>query len=257
MKRLQPMPATPARARWMPAVCVGLGILAAALMANKALAQERGADGSFDLVGTVTDPAGRPLVGAFVALEGAKWGSLTGETGRFLIPLVSPGTVSLTAELIGYETLTWTGQAAPGQALALTLASKPILLEGLTVVADRFESRRRATATSVRWFDHRTLATSPQDNALDFLSARGGFPRVSCRGVWSTECLLVRGRATEPWVWVDEARVVGGLDYLRTIPPHELYMVEVYAGGYHIRAYTTRYMERAAERRAMPIALLF
>ncbi len=37
--------------------------------------------------------------------------------------------------------------------------------------------------------------------------------------VWSTECLLVRGRATEPSVRVDEAPVIGGLDYLRTIPP--------------------------------------
>jgi len=232
-----------------------VGLLAVGVAAGETNAQERPVAAAFDLVGTVTDPDGRPLVGAFVALERSEWGSLTGANGRFVISRVSRGEVSLTAELIGYAKLEWTGTAAQGTEVRLVLEPEPILLEGLTIVADRFESRRRAVATSVRWFDRTALATSPQDNALDFLSARGGLHHVSCRGVWSSECFVVRGRVTAPSVWVDEAPLIGGLDFLRTIPPHELYMVEVYGSGRHIRAYTNRYMERAAERPVFPLPI--
>lgn len=232
-------------------------VLATALTAEGALAQEPAAEVRFDLTGTVIAQSGALAVGAFVSLEGEDWGTLTNAAGRFVLPGVRAGEVTLTVELIGYETLTWTGTVEDGAQLTLALASKPIVLEGLTVLADRFESRRRATATSVRWFDRTTLASSPYPTALDFLAGRGGLARVTCRGTWSSECVLARGRVVEPSVWVDEARHIGGLDYLRTLQPHELYMVEVYAGGRHIRAYTHRYMEWAAAGRALPMALLF
>ena len=234
-----------------------MGLLAAVVAAGEAKAQERPLAATFDLLGTVTDPDGHPLVGAFVALEGSEWGSLTGATGRFAIPRVTGGSVSLTAELIGYAKLEWSGEAVEASEVRLVMVPEPILLEGLTIVADRFESRRRSTATSVRWFDRTALATSPQDNALDFLTARGGVFRVSCRGVWSSECFMVRGRAVEPSVWVDEAPLIGGLDYLRSIQPHELYMVEVYGSGRHIRAYTNRFMERSAEHPVYPIPFVY
>ena len=110
--------------------------------------------------------------------------------------------------------------------------------------------------TAVRWIDRDALAAAPQENALEFLVARGGVTRVACCGRWGNECVLARGSVVEPSVWVDESPFIGGFDYLRTLQPHELYMVKIYAGGRHIRAYT-RFMERAAELRALPMALLF
>jgi hypothetical protein len=47
------------------------------------------------------------------------------------------------------------------------------------------------------------------------------------------------------------------MDYLAAIAPHELHMVEVFGQGRHIRAYTTRFMERAAKTRLQPVAVLF
>ena len=58
-------------------------------------------------------------------------------------------------------------------------------------------------------------------------------------------------------MYLDEVPVLGGLEYLDTFAPHELHMIEVFAGGRHIRAYTPRFMERAAKQRLSPIALLF
>ncbi len=205
----------------------------------------------------MADEAGRPLVGVFIAFEGSDWGTLSGETGRFVLPLDHPGRVTLTAELIGYERLVWRGRIEEGREIALTMTSRPILLEGLTVVADRLESRRRSTPVAVRWLGRQALASAAQENALEFVVARGGVTRVPCRGMWSDECVLARGSVAEPSVWVDESPFPGGFDYLRALPPHELYLVEIYAGGRHIRAYTNRYMEKAAELRAVPMALLF
>jgi hypothetical protein len=208
-------------------------------------------------VGTVTGEAGQPLAGAFVSLDGSEWGSLTDEAGRFRIPDVDGGRIALTVEQLGYDTLRWEGPVAAGEPLALRLTARPVVLEGLHVVADRFESRRRGAATTVRWFDRAALATSPQETALDFVTARAGVARAACHGWWSSRCLIVRGRLTEPSVWVDEVPMSGGIDYLDTVHPYELYMVEVYAGGRVIRAYTNHFMERAAKTRLMPVPILY
>jgi hypothetical protein len=252
MERLLKGPARmPAWAVWVAAV------LAIAILAKDSFAQDMRVVQTFDLVGTLTDEAGQPLVGAFVSLGDSEWGSLTGTEGRFRIPDVRPGPVSLRAELLGYETLNWEGTVQGGTPVALTLAAKPILLEGLTVVTDRFESRRRAVASSVRWFDHDALATSPQSTALDFVKTRAGLYDVRCNGRWTNRCFMVRGRPAEPRVWVDEVPVFGGLEYLESLAPHDLYMVEVYGSGRAIRAYTPQFMERAAEDRLRPIPILY
>lgn len=243
------------RAKTLVMVLV-LALMAVTLLARSAFAQEADAVKEFDLVGQVLGENSQPLVGAFVSLKGSDWGSLSDETGKFVVRHVVPGRIELVVEQLGYETLEWTGFVTPATALELRLEPQPILLEGLTVVADRFESRRRATASPVRWFDRSTLATTPQDNTLEFLSARG-LTRIWCRSDFGDDCVLVRGRAVVPSVWVDEAPVLGGLDYLSVIRPHELYMVEVYASGRHIRAYTNEFMARSAEVGLRPIPFVF
>jgi hypothetical protein len=196
-------------------------------------------------------------VGAFVQLEGSRWGSLTDERGRFKIPDMDVGPTSLVVQQLGYDTLRWAGSVQAGQSLALKMTARPILLEGLHVVTDRFERRRRATAVSVREYDREALATTPQQTALDFVVARAGVSRVGCGGLgWTDDCLMVRGRAVEPAIWVDEVPVFGGMNYLESISPYELYMVEVYGNGRQIRLYTNRFMERAAKVRLQPLPFI-
>ncbi len=110
----------------------------------------------------------------------------------------------------------------------------------------------------MRAFDREDLTATPQETILDFVAVRTGLVRTSCSGRQiSSICFLLRGRQATAVVYVDEMPVIGGLDYLDALPPHELYMVEVYASGRHIRAYTNHFMERAAKQRLRPIALLF
>lgn len=237
-------------------VGLALAVVAIALLATEAFAQT--AAEPFEVVGSVVDAEnGQALIGAWVAIEGSDWGSVTDDRGRFRIPDMTEGTLSLTVEQLGYETLTWQGDVRAGVPLALRAEPEPMVLEGLQVVTDRFETRRRAVATSVFAFGPKELSTTSQRTALEFVEVRSGASSVRCNGRRGDTCLYVRGRVVEPVVYLDEMPVLGGLEYLDAFRPHELYMVELYSGGRHIRAYTPRFMERAAKSRLTPIALLF
>lgn len=234
-----------------------LAIVALALLARDGMAQQVAEP--FELMGTVVDADnGQALAGAWVSLVGSEWGSVTGARGRFRIPDMDAGPLALSVEQLGYETLMWEGEVAEADGLLqLELTPEPLVLQGLQVVTDRFRSRRNAVATSVFAYDLNDLTTSAQQTALDFITLRAGSTSVSCAGRRGSTCLIVRGRLVEPVVYIDEVPFLGGLDYLDSLQPHEFYMIEIFSGGRHIRAYTPRFMERAAKQRLQPIALLF
>ena len=58
------------------------------------------------LTGVVTDAqTGEPIAGALVYLEGTGMGSVSAENGRYFVINVPPGSDTVMAELIGYQTL--------------------------------------------------------------------------------------------------------------------------------------------------------
>jgi len=238
-------------------VGVLLAVAALLLLASQGRAQD--VVEAFELRGTVVDAEnGAPLVGAWVSVTGSEWGSISDDAGRFRIPDLYDGRISLTVEQLGYESLEWSGEiTAASSPLTIEVPPRPVLLEGLHVVTDRFRARRNAVATSVRAFDASDLSTTPQRTALEFVTQRALVGVVPCSGRWSNTCVRARGQVVEPTVYVDEAPIIAGLDYLDSMAPWELYMIEVYAGGRHIRAYTPQFMERAARQRLNPIALFF
>ena len=64
-----------------------------------------------------------------------------------------------------------------------------------------------------------------------------------------------RGSYVNPTVFLDEFRLIGGWAELELLPISHLYMIEVYGRGTHIRAYTHRFMERAARTRLAPLPI--
>ncbi len=234
-------------------------ILAAILSLTAAVsAQEVDSDDAktFELLGkVVSSETGAPLVGAWVGIRGTEWGSLTDGEGRFRIPDTEAGEAAFDVEMLGYERLAWDGRVDADRDITIELAPQPIVLEGLAVVSDRFRSRRNAAATSVYAYERDDLSGSAARSALEFIEFSSAAWLTPCRGRNGDRCLFVRGRTVEPVVYVDEIPRAGGLDYLDALAPWEFQMIEVYAGGRHIRAYTPAYMERAAKTRIAPLPL--
>ncbi len=249
----------PERSVWRLMMLVGLAVLPVALLPRSSFAQAPRVK-PIDVVGTVVDAkSGLPVGGAFVSVEGVRWGALTSRNGHFTLRRVQPGEISLVADQLGYKTLQWKGTLTPGDTTVdLALVPRADLLPELRAETARLKSRRRSTGVSVQSFNDVTLANSGQDNVVDFLDARAGLMRVDCPDViGSEECYWVEGRPILPIVYIDEVPVAGGMSELSTMWPQQLYLLEVYDHGGEIRAYTKPFMERAAKTDFRPLPLGF
>jgi hypothetical protein len=230
------------------------------LVASPAAAQRQLRDPAERMVfeGVVVDKLhGDPLPNAIVLMVDENKGVLTDSLGRFRFPGVLPGPQLVAVKQYGYAEVNLDLDLAVGQGpTRIELDPGPLALEGFTVVAENIatmtammETRRKAYAGSVRAHDQARLATSSAEDARQFLASEGGLHIYPCRGVRvETSCIERRGGLAEPRVYIDEAWVIGGLDFLEMFKPYELYAIEVFSGGMEIRAYTHWYMERMAEQ---------
>lgn len=239
-----------------PLVSSLVALVASVALAPPAVAQQKPAcnDDEARIVGVIVDAdTEAPLEGAHASVEASDWGSLTTDNGRFLLCGIGAGIHTVTVERLGYENLETRIEAnSSGEPVALHMRPDPVLLEGLEIVSDRFERRRRAVATSVRAFDQEAIASSGFWSAADFVDMRAGVITTPC-GI--SRCVYYRGRMVNPTVYLDEFRLIGGWSELETIPSSMLYMVEVYRRGTHIRAYTHHFMKRAATIRLAPMMI--
>ncbi len=206
---------------------------------------------------------GTVVPGAAVYLNGEGYGVLSDSAGVFRFADVFPGPQLIAAVQFGYEET-----AAPvdvpeeGAFIEIELTPQPILLDGVTAVVDnittmerRMRSRRRAAAFQTRAFDQERLLRSAASSVLEFLQWETRHFPVPCpagAGVFgvgsrmtpniSSRCIIRRGRAISPRVYVDEVPAFGGLDELDTYPTAQIYALEVYSQGAEIRAYTYNFM---------------
>jgi hypothetical protein len=241
----------------------GAVLLAACLTALAAAAPAGAQDGArrVTLTGRVVDQTtGQPLSAAQVSLQGIRRTAVTDPEGRFRITAVPAGAWRATVYRLGYVEAEVSWQAAEGaEPFHVALAPNPELMEELKVHVDRYARRRNAVATSVRVLSQDDMAATSASTAYDLVRNRGVTP-TSCPGGtldFGGSCIWHRGRPAQASVMVDERLSLGGLDELRMYRPEELFMVEIYGGGRHIRIYTNWYMEMAVERKIRPRPVLF
>lgn len=255
------MPVLPARRhRAGRSVALLASFLALPALARPADAQAPG-DEPRPVAGVVVDAgSGVPVPGALVALVERNHGVFTDEEGRFTLRDLRPGSHRLVVVQLGYDSLATRLVLPEGtgavEGVVLRLEPDPVVLEGIRVVSDRLRSRRNAVAASVRAFDQRALQSAGARDALEFLRTRTNLMPAACLGRASMGgCAYVRGRPTPVTVYIDDVHVLGGLEYLDSYRPEELYLVEVFRGGSHVRVYTTWFMEWFAKtgRRPAPV----
>ena len=202
--------------------------------------------------GTVVDArTGKPLALVIVEIPRLRRTTITDDAGRFRFDDVPAGEHGMRVRLVGYQAHSRPVQ--PGQAtpIEVRLSEDPVLLAGLTVTVNRFDSRMKAVPYAVRVMDKREVAGSAANDAAEFVVRRAGMFRTNCRSNRQTNCFSIRGSAVEPRVYIDDAHAPAGIDMLANIPREEINRVEV------IRVYTDRFMEWAARNNYRPVPLGF
>lgn len=102
------------------------------------------------VVGRVTGPAGQPVDGVVVRVEGTSISTLTTVQGFYSLSRVPPGPHTLVTEHLGYATarVEVTVPAAGEVRRDIALATRTLELEGLTVTADAVSRARGEAATA-------------------------------------------------------------------------------------------------------------
>ncbi|MQA89083.1 MAG: hypothetical protein GEU90_02430 [Gemmatimonas sp.] len=244
-----------------PLPIVACAVALATSLATPAVAQQaEEPEEDPTLIGLVVDAqSGAPIPAAEVVIIDRAEPVLSDRNGHFTFRDVRPGETTFIVTQLGYDSLRTTVDFDPSaEPVTLSLQPDPVVLERVTTIADRFATRRRASGASVRAFDRMGLLASSDFSALDFVLSRTGVTPTRCPNrLAHSPCAYVRGRPTEVQVYVDGARIIGGLDYLGSLRPEELYVLEVVGGGRVIRAYSNWYMETIARGRAIPTGYLF
>lgn len=188
-----------------------------------------------------------PVFGAFVALEGSPRGVLSDSTGFFALPVPRAPQYVVQIRQLGYRDLSMalTAESATGP-LLFQLAPDPVEIEGLQVLVERFQDRRRGPFGAVDVISQPELLRAPDGAASDLIRRVVPFARP-CDPVNGREedlCVNAQGRVEPLSICVDNRRVLENMSELEHLDPRGLYMVEVFRRGGQVRIYTRGYIER-------------
>lgn len=204
------------------------------------------------VAGEVRDVAtGAALREATVSLPALGRAVATDAQGRFVLREIPAGTHRWVVSRLGYATWEQDVEATEdGASYIAGLLPRPELLEGITVVASRLETRRRSAGTSVYAVQRAEILASAAPSALEVIPVRTGLSLLPCNSRNpDLGCAMVRGRLTRVAVYVDEEYAPAGLEQLRSYQPDEIYLIESYFGGELVHVYTTRFVETLAQTR--------
>lgn len=174
----------------------------------------------------------------------------TDREGQFRFEGLEAGAYTVEAEDLGYEAPRREIAVVAGAEVRLDLVVSPevVELEGIKVVVNRLEERRRRYSGSVRALGPDDLRKSPLQDAYQALGRRLAV-LTECHGqrFGDPGCVRRRGSSITPRVYVDEVRRQEAMEALHHLPLNAIHAIESYDGGLEIRVYTTRFMEQVAE----------
>ncbi|MDP2955355.1 MAG: carboxypeptidase-like regulatory domain-containing protein [Longimicrobiales bacterium] len=185
-----------------------------------------------------------PVPGAYVSLQGTPRGVLSDSTGYFALPVAISDSYALQVKQLGYRDLVHSvRREAAEKPLVLQLDADPVELEGLEVLVEQFQDRRRGPFGFVDILDQSDLLHAADGAASDLVRRMVPFARPCTR---ETEdlCVNTQGRLDPLLICVDDRRVAEGTVELEHLDPRGLYMVEIFPRGGQVRVYTRGYIER-------------
>ena len=207
-----------------------LGVLALAFFASPLSAQEVG-----NIQGRVTDAAsGAPIVGAQVNIVGTRLGNITNNDGFYFINSVPAGLHDITAQYIGFQTVTVRQQRVlAGQRLTqnFQLAQSAVEIAALEVIGETRPLVPRDQVASKNIVTGEAVEELPVDNVTNILRLQ---PGVVSTGSTKNGISIRGGRSGEEAFFVDGVLVRNfnaGQSNL-TVGTNSLSEVDVLTGGF-------------------------
>lgn len=188
-------------------------LLISILWAGVAISQTTG-----KIAGTVTDAeTGNPLPGVNVLLEGTEQGAATDESGDYFIIRIEPGVYSVTASMIGYQSVTKTEvrvNVDHTSRVDFALQTSVIAGQSVTIEAERevisMDKSSSIEVTTPDEIDQIPLAT----NLNEVVSLQAGMDGLQVRGGSLDQTqfmvdglIMVDNRANEPLTQVNLSSV--------------------------------------------------
>jgi len=241
------------------AIRLGLAACAAFLVSAAPLpAQQAGT-----VTGQVTNAtSGRELSGVQISILGSGLGTLTGNNGRFLIPNVPAGPVTVRADMIGFGVQEVQVTVVAGEtALAdFTLTERAISLDEIVVTGSGAETARRKLGNSISTVNAVEVVRSAPITSVDQLiqgRSAGVAMNLASGTVGLGGMIRIRGMTSvslsgDPVVYIDGIRVdashdqsgvwFGGMDIsrLQDISPSEVDRIEIVKGSAASTLYGTQ-----------------
>jgi len=185
-----------------------------------------------------------PVQGAYVALQTEPAGVLSDSMGAFMLPASLADVFPLKVRQLGYHDLLIDITAESAQKpFFLQLYPDPVQIEGLRVLVQRFQERRRGPFGAVDVLDQKDLLNSPLGSGAEFIRRVVPFARP-CDTQTEELCTNQQGRLEPLMLCVDGQRVTESMVQLEHVDPRALYMVEVYRRGGQVHMYSRGYVER-------------
>jgi len=186
--------------------CLAAGVLfLLVLSSGSAFAQVSG-----KVQGTVTDQdTGQPLVGAQVVVDGTNLGNVTNEDGYYFINNVPVGIERITAQYLGYQTLTQEERVLAGQTMTVdfALSSEVIEQTGILVEIEREPLVARDNTISKSRFTTEEIQGLPVADLDEVIELGAGIYETTDRPGRAGGFVIRGGRTTESAVFVDGAYV--------------------------------------------------
>jgi len=226
-----------------------------AIAATFALIGFGAADAAAQNAGTVTglvrDAVSlQPQAGAQVSVDGSGVGGLANNVGRYLLLNVPAGQQTITAQIIGFGTVSQTVNVAAGETTTLDfgLRQEALSLEGVIVTGTAGSARRKEIGNTVAQITSAEIQIAAVTDFGDILQGRTAGVQINDAGgqVGTGSIIRIRGnnsltQGNDPLIYIDGIRMesggIGDSDEAAAVPtvfdminPNDIDRIEIVKG---------------------------
>ncbi|MGI9626947.1 MAG: carboxypeptidase-like regulatory domain-containing protein [Longimicrobiales bacterium] len=237
----------------IPALPVFIALGASLAAAPSAQAQlQNDTTALFTFSGEVADASnGRPIIAAVIKVPELQRLVYSQVDGTFEFEDFPAGTWTFVIEQLGYHTSNGQVTVADGNEMSVRLRPDPVALAGFRVRSrsqQLITDRARKIPYHVRTLGPEVFTDRVNSDPAYLLRTTAGVPITTCGNTSEDSvvpaCFTRKGRRSRLAVFMDEGKLMGGMEELSMYDARHIHSMEVILGLGMVRVYTHRFVER-------------